>query len=133
MLFAPQHQQLGVGGEDLAQSVLKGAAGFDAPADVVHPIFGNAFDPFLAGGHEGQRPSGVPLALGAMAGGFTAAGMADGERARKQILGKLELAEQRKFALAEPGSLGTLGLEFHLEVILLQEVAQTKPNSRTRK
>ena len=39
LLLAPQHQQLSVGGEDLAQSVLKGAAGCDAPADVVHPVF----------------------------------------------------------------------------------------------
>jgi hypothetical protein len=38
-------------------------------------------------------------------------------------LGELELAEQRKLALTEPGSLGALGFEFHLEVILLQEHA----------
>ena len=61
---------------------------FDAPADVVHPVFGNAFDPFLASGHEGQRPGGVLLAVGAMAGGFTATGIADGQRAGKQILGE---------------------------------------------
>jgi len=36
----------------------------------------------------------VLLALGAMAGGFTAAGIADGQRAGKQILGELELAKQ---------------------------------------
>jgi hypothetical protein len=52
LLFAPQHEQLGVGGKDLAQSELKGAAGGDAPADVVHPVFGDAFDPFRAGGNE---------------------------------------------------------------------------------
>ncbi len=43
LLFAPQDQQLGIGGEDLAQSVLKGAASFDAPADVVHPLDRNSF------------------------------------------------------------------------------------------
>jgi hypothetical protein len=37
----------------------------------------------------------VLLALGAMAGGFTTAGIADGQRAREQILGEWELAEQR--------------------------------------
>jgi hypothetical protein len=58
-----------------------------------------------------------------MAGGFTAAGIANGQRAREQILGEWELAEQRKLALAEPGSLGTSGFEFHLEVIILQEQA----------
>ena len=35
LLFAPQHQQLGVRGEDLAQSVLKGAASFHSTAHIV--------------------------------------------------------------------------------------------------
>jgi hypothetical protein len=35
--------------------------------------------------------------------------MADRERTGKQILGELELADQGKFALTEPGSLGPLG------------------------
>jgi hypothetical protein len=47
--------------------------------------------------------------------------MADGKTARKQFLGEWELAEQSKFALAEPSSLGTLRLDFHLGVSLLQE------------
>src|ERR1017187_2754144 len=55
--------------------------------------------------------------------------MADGEGAGKQFLGKRELAEQREFALAEPSSLGALRLEFHLEVIILQEMSQSQPNS----
>ena len=45
--------------------------------DGVHPVLGNALDPLLAGGHEGQRPSGVAVAIGAMAGRFSAAGMAN--------------------------------------------------------
>jgi hypothetical protein len=49
--------------------------------------------------------------------------MADGERAGKQLLGERELAEQRKLALAEVGSLGAFGLELHLGVIILQEQA----------
>jgi len=110
LLFAPQHEQLGVGGEDLAQSVLKSAAGGYAPADVVHPILGNAFDSFLTVRHEGQGPGSVPLASGAVAGRFSAAGMADGEGAGQEILGEGELAEQGEFALAEAGSLGAVGL-----------------------
>jgi hypothetical protein len=68
-----------------------------------------------------------------MAGGFTAAGIANGQRAWEQILGEWELAEERKLALAKPGSLGTFGLEFHLEVIILQETAKEQAKSRTRK
>jgi hypothetical protein len=44
-----------------------------------------------------------------------------------------ELAEQRKFALAEPGGFGTLGLAFHLVVIVLQEQAPGQHQSRARK
>lgn len=58
LLFAPQNQQLSVGCEDLAQSVLKGAAGFDAPADVVHPLYGDAFDAALPLRHESEKPDG---------------------------------------------------------------------------
>jgi hypothetical protein len=54
--------------------------------------------------------------------------MADGQRARKQILGELELAKQRKFALAEAGSLGAFGFKLHLDVILLQEQSQCNAN-----
>jgi hypothetical protein len=61
-----------------------------------------------------------------MAGRLATTGMADGERAGEQILGELELAEQRKFALAEPGSFGSLGLGFHLGVILLQVMTRRK-------
>ena len=52
----------------------------------------------------------MPLALGAMASGLSTAGMAEGQRAGQQILGERELAEQRKFALAEAGSFGAFGL-----------------------
>jgi len=43
-----------------------------------------------------------------MAGGFSAAGVADGKRTGKQVFWKLELAQERKFALAEPGGLRAL-------------------------
>lgn len=56
-------------GEDLSQSVLKGAVGLDAPAHVVHPIFGNALDTLLPGSQKGQRPSGVTQFGSAMASG----------------------------------------------------------------
>jgi hypothetical protein len=68
-----------------------------------------------------------------MAGRLATTGIAEGERTRKQILREWELAEQRKFALAEPGGFGTLGLAFHLVVIVLQEQAPGQHKSRARK
>jgi hypothetical protein len=59
--------------------------------------------------------------------------MADAQRAWQQILGEWELAEQGKFALTEPGSLGTFGLEIHLGVSILQVLRQGQLNLRTRK
>jgi hypothetical protein len=59
--------------------------------------------------------------------------MADAQTAWQQIWGKRELAEQRKFALSEPGGLGTFGLKIHLEVSILQELRQRQLNLRTRK
>jgi hypothetical protein len=43
-------------------------------------------------------------------------------------LGEWELAEQRKLALAEAGSLGALDLGVHLAVIILQEMIRSKRN-----
>jgi hypothetical protein len=68
-----------------------------------------------------------------MAGKLSTAGTAGGERTRKQIRGELELTEQRKFALAEAGSLGTFGLRLHLEVTILQELPKSQGKKRTRK
>ena len=131
-LLAPQHQQLGVGGQDLTQSVLKLAASVNAPADVIHPLFGNPFDPFPSRSQEGQRPSGVSLARGAMPGGLSTTGIADGERTGKQILRQMELANQCQPALPESGGLRTFGLRLHRDVIL-QGYGRRQPNLRLRK
>jgi hypothetical protein len=45
-----------------------------------------------------------------MAGRLSTTGLADGKTTGKQIFGELELADQREFALAEPGGLRALGL-----------------------
>ena len=66
----------------------------------------------------------MPLTIGAMTCGFSAADMADRQRTGQQILGKLELANECEFALAKPGGLRAFGLRFYLEVILLQEMKQ---------
>jgi hypothetical protein len=59
--------------------------------------------------------------------------MADRERTGKQIFGELELADQGKFALTEPGGLGAFGRRLHLAVRILQEKLPSQQNPRVRK
>jgi hypothetical protein len=68
-----------------------------------------------------------------MAGRLSTTSLADGKRTGKQIFGELELADQRKLALAEPGGFRALGLRTHLDVTILQELGQGKQNSRMQK
>ena len=121
LLFAPQHQQLGIGREDLAQSVLKGAAGFDAPADVVHPLFGNAFDTTLPLRHESEKPDGMALARSAMARGLAATAVSEGERPGQQVLGERKLAETGELPLTEAGGFWAFGADVHLKAIMHTE------------
>jgi hypothetical protein len=120
-LFAPKDQQLGIGRKDLTQSVLKDAAGFDAPTDVVHPLNRNSFDTTLALGHEGEKPDGMALAGSTMASGFAAAAVSERQRPRQKIFGKGKLAEARKLLLTEPGGFRTFGADFHLKAIMHSE------------
>jgi hypothetical protein len=121
-LFAEQHQQLRLCREHLTQSILKSSASFDALADVVDPLFGNAFDPPFSGGHEGQETNGVTLTGSTVAGGFAAAAMGDGKGAGQEILGQGELAQQSELALAPASGLGTFWGDIHLNVIMHSEM-----------
>ena len=94
--------------------------------------FRDSLDPLLAMDHEGERPGRVALAGGAVAGGFAAARVAEAERTGQEIIREVQPADQFELALADPGSLRTLGL-VHLAVIILQEFEQRKQNKRTRK
>jgi hypothetical protein len=80
-LFAPENQQLGIGREDLPQSVLKGAASFNAPADVVYPLHRNPFDTTLLLRHESEKPNRMTLARRTLGGSQKdrSAGVAGGE------------------------------------------------------
>ena len=133
LLFAPQHQQLSVGCEDLAQSVLKGAAGFDAPADVVHPLFGDAFDTTLPLRHESEKPDGMAFARSAMASGLAAAAMGEGERAGQQVLWEGKLSEAGELTLTEAGGFGTFWADVHLKAIMHPELTNSQAFLRTRK
>jgi hypothetical protein len=56
--------------------------------------------------------------LGAMAGGFAAAQMAEGERARKGIVRDLETAQQFELALPQSRSKWSSGFVNHLIVYI---------------
>jgi hypothetical protein len=83
LLFAPEDQQLGIGREDLAQSVLKGAASFHTLADVVNPLDRNPLHTTLSLRHESEKPNRMTLARRAMTSGFATAAVSEGERTRQ--------------------------------------------------
>ena len=133
LLFAPQHQQLSIGSEDLAQSVLKLAAGVDTPPDIVHPVVRNPFDATLPLRHEGEKPDGMALARGAVACRLAAAAVREGERAWQEILGEGKLAQAGELTLPEAGSFRAFGADIHLEVIIHTEQRTSQDFLRTRK
>jgi hypothetical protein len=71
-LISLQGQELGVSRKDLGDCFFKLSRLFDLQADRINPIRGNPLDMLLTVQHEGERPDGVTLAVGAMAGGLAA-------------------------------------------------------------
>jgi hypothetical protein len=71
-LISLQGQELGVSRKDLGGCFFKLSRLFDPQADRINPIRGNPLDMLLTVQHEGERPDGVTLAVGAMAGGLAA-------------------------------------------------------------
>jgi hypothetical protein len=55
------------------------------------------------------------------------------QRARQQVLGELELANQAELALAQPGSFGAFWFDLHLNTIMYTELGKIKGFHRTRK
>ena len=75
----------------------------------------------------------MALAFGAMAGGFAAAAMAEGERTRQQVFGEVELAEDGELPLPPAGGFGAFGFGVHLNTIMYSEESKIKHLFRTRK
>jgi len=121
LLLAPEHEQFGVGGEDLPEGVLKLAAGLDAALDLLGPGGRDSFDALLAAGHKGQEPDGVALLLSTVASGLAAAAVGQAERAGQQIIREVEPADQFKLALAEARGLGPLGSNLICMVLYIQK------------
>jgi hypothetical protein len=105
----------------------------DTPLDIVNPLVRNPFHTMLALGHEAEKPNRMPLARSAMARRFAAPAMSLTKRARQQILGELELANQAELALAQPSGFGALWFDLHLNTIMYAEREKIKGFFRTRK
>jgi hypothetical protein len=86
---------------------------FHAATHVLHPVLGDVLDTLLAPHHEGEGPDRMAWAL---AGGFAAAEMGQGERAGKQILGKMETTHEFEVALPESRGLSAFGFDVRLKV-----------------
>jgi hypothetical protein len=71
-LISLKGQELGVSREDLGDCFFKMAGLFDPLADRIRPISRNPLDALLTVQHKGERPDGVTLGVGAMAGGLAA-------------------------------------------------------------
>jgi len=112
--LAPEHEQLGVGGVNFPEGVLKLVPGLDAPLDLLDPPGGDALDPLLAAAHEGKEPDGVAWLLSAVASGLAAAPVGERKGARQEILREVESADELELALAEAGGPGASGLRLHL-------------------
>jgi len=64
---------------------------------------------FLTVQHEGERPDGVTLAVGAMAGGLAASRMGKRQRSRESGWGKFHAIQKVPDAAPEAGGQGALG------------------------
>ena len=118
LLLSRQHQQLGIGGQHLADRILELPPRGHAVPDLLDPVLGDVLDMLFPPDHEGQRPDFMASALGAMAGGFATAEMGEGERARKGIAGNLETAQQFELTLPQSRSKRSSRLVNHLIVVI---------------
>ena len=68
-----------------------------------------------------------------MACGFAAPAMSLTQRARQQVLGELELANQAELARAEPSGLGAYWFALYLNTIIYTELEKLKDFFQTGK
>src|SRR6266480_6292740 len=89
-LSTPERQQLSIRGEDFSHDVLELASLLDQRADLLHPFLRYMLDALLAIHHECQRPRRMSISISAPTGGFSAAVVSQGERARQSVGGNRE-------------------------------------------
>jgi hypothetical protein len=85
------------------------------------PVRGNAFHVSFAVNHVGQRPTGVPLALGTPAGRLSAPRITLRQSSRELISQPREMVKNFKLALAQARGHWGAWLFPNLVAILLQE------------
>jgi len=103
-LLALQHEQLCVGRQHFADSVLKLPPRLDPAPHLVDPILGDVLDLLFPLNHKGQRPDGMSPVIGTMTAGLAAAEMRKGEGAWEGIGGDRETPQQLEFALTQSRS-----------------------------
>ena len=134
LLPSPQGQQSRVGGENLGHGRFKLLTRVDQTLNLLDPFVGDAFHVFLAPGHEGERPNGVPLLVGGtVASGPTATAVGERERTGQQVGGNGEAAKEIELALAESSGLRAFRSNFYMSVIIHTAKATSKGLSGMRK
>jgi hypothetical protein len=89
-----QRQQLSVGSEDFGDCVFELPAAHHAWADRADPVFRDSLDVLLTMDHEGERPDGVALSLGAMTRRLAAPPVSQSQGARQAIGRHFETGEE---------------------------------------
>ena len=118
LLLSGQHQQLGIGRQHLAEGILELPPRLHPPTYLLDPVLGDVLDTLFPLNHKRQRPDLMTSALDAMAGGFAAAKMGAGERAREGLWRDMETVYQLELALTQSRSERSSGPVNHLIVLL---------------
>ena len=113
-LLPCQHQEFGVGGENLAHGILILATGLDALANFLDQCVGNMLLPFFSVRHKAEVPGGMTVAGSTVAGWVAAADLHLKQRAGQEIFRNLEAAEEFQLALPQADSLRAFGFPIHL-------------------
>jgi hypothetical protein len=98
LLFPLEDEEFGVQYEQFRQRLFELPALVHALANRLDPRLGNILNSLLALDHEGERPEGVTLAIGAVTGGLAATTMSKGERAGKGVGREFKMGDNLTFA-----------------------------------
>src|ERR1039457_4967935 len=135
LLFPREDEDLGVQHEHFRQRLFELPAEVHALAHRIDPQLGNRRDPLFAMDHEGERPEGVTLAVGTVAGRLAATAVSEGERAGKGVGREIETGDKLPFAPPKTvggraggcGSHSILYVSIHADRFEKQTISSRKP------